>query len=103
MKKQITLSELSDKLAQTKIKKKRITKSDRANRTVGGMGKDNRTSLLQRRDRGNKLYDKELMLWLYLLQNLYNLSDMQTAEQVIDTHDILCDLRESLHKKPKNL
>ena len=36
-------------------------------------------------ERGNKPYDKELMLRLYLLQNLYNLLDMQTAEQVIDS------------------
>ena len=47
--KQITSSELSDGLAQTKTKKKRISKSDRPNRTVGRVDKDNRTALLQRR------------------------------------------------------
>ena len=57
--KQITLSELSDDLAETKTKKKEF---------------------LNRIDR--------IVPWderLYLLQNLYNLSDMQTAEQVIDS------------------
>ena len=44
---------------------------------MGRVVKDNRTALLP--------YNKELMLRLYLLQNLYNLSDMQTAEQVIDS------------------
>ena len=46
--KQITLGELSDSLAQTKTKK-RLFKSDRPNRTVGRVDKDNRTALLQRR------------------------------------------------------
>ena len=49
--KQITLSELSDELAQRKTKKKRISKSDRPNRTVGRVVKDNRSALLQRRAR----------------------------------------------------
>lgn len=36
-------------------------------------------------ERGNKPYDLELMLRLYLLQNLYNLSDEGTVSEVIDS------------------
>ena len=36
-------------------------------------------------ERGNKPYDLELMLRLYLLQNLYNLSDEATAAEAIDS------------------
>ena len=36
-------------------------------------------------ERGNKPYDLELMLRIYLLQNLYNLSDMATVAEVIDS------------------
>ena len=36
-----------------------------------------------KRARGNKPYGLELMLKIYLLQNLYNLSDMRTVAEVI--------------------
>ena len=36
-------------------------------------------------ERGNKPYDLELMLRIYLLQNLYDLSDMATVAEVIDS------------------
>ena len=36
-------------------------------------------------ERGNKPYDLELMLRIYLLQNLYSLSDMATVAEVIDS------------------
>ena len=36
-------------------------------------------------ERGNKPFDLELMLRLHIVQNLYDLSDMQTAEQAIDS------------------
>ena len=32
-------------------------------------------------ERGNKPYDLELMLRIYLVQNLYNLSDMSTIQK----------------------
>ena len=35
--------------------------------------------------RGNKPYDLERMLRIYLVQNLYNLSDMATVAEVIDS------------------
>ena len=82
--KQITLSELSDELAQRKTKKKELL--NRIDRIVPW---GERIKIVEphyyKGERGNKLYDKKLMLRLYLLQNLYNLSDMQTAEQVIDS------------------
>ncbi len=36
-------------------------------------------------ERGNKPYDLERMLRIYLIQNLYNLSDMATVAEVIDS------------------
>lgn len=36
-------------------------------------------------EHGNKPYDLELMLRIYLLQNLYNLSDMKVMNEVIDS------------------
>ena len=36
-------------------------------------------------ERGNKPYDLELMLRLYLLQNLYNLSDETTVAEAMDS------------------
>ena len=36
-------------------------------------------------ERGNKPYDLERMLRIYLVQNLYNLSDMVTVAEVIDS------------------
>ena len=82
--KQITLSELSDELAQRKTKKKEFL--NRIDRIVPwGEWIKIVEPHYYKEERGNKPYDKELMLRLYLLQNLYNLSDMQTAEQVIDS------------------
>ena len=82
--KQITLSELSDSLTQRKTKKKELL--NRIDRIVPwGEWLKIIEAPYYKGERGNKPYDKELMLRLYLLQNLYNLSDMQTAEQVIDS------------------
>ena len=36
-------------------------------------------------ERGNKPYDLERMLRIYMLQNLYDLSDMGTVAEVIDS------------------
>lgn len=36
-------------------------------------------------ERGNKPYDLERMLRIYMIQNLYNLSDMATVAEVIDS------------------
>ena len=39
-----------------------------------------------RGERGNKPYPLERMLRIYILQNLYNLADMATSYEVIDSH-----------------
>lgn len=44
-------------------------------------------------ERGNKPYDLELMLRLYLLQNLYNLSDEATVAEAMGQSCILRILR----------
>ena len=73
--KQITLSELSDELTQRKTKKKEFL-----NRIDLIVPWDEWLKIIEphyyKGERGNKPYDKELMLRLYLLQNLYNLSDI---------------------------
>ena len=43
------------------------------------------TERLMTEHRGNKPQELELMIRLYLLQNLYNLSDMGTRNEVIDS------------------
>ena len=40
---------------------------------------------ITRVERGNKPYDLELMLRIYMLQNLYDLSDMGIVAEVIDS------------------
>lgn len=84
MNKQISLSGLSDELAQVRTKKKEfLEKIDR----IVPWGEW--ITLIQpsyyKGERGNKPYDLELMLRIYLLQNLYNLSDMATVAEVIDS------------------
>ena len=84
MNKQITLSALFDELAQAKTKKKEFLAQ------VGSMVAWEEWMALIRPhyykgERGNKPYELELMLRLYLIQNLYDLSDMATAEQAIDS------------------
>jgi len=84
MMKQLTLSALSDELAQAKTKKKEFL-----NQIERIIPWSEWLEIIKphyyKGERGNRPYDMELMLRLYLLQNLYNLSDMQTAEQVIDS------------------
>ena len=36
-------------------------------------------------ERGNKPYDLELMLRIFILQNLYNLADMAARNEIIDS------------------
>jgi IS5 family transposase len=84
MNKQISLSALNDELAQVRTKKKEF------------LGQIERIipwrewlALIQpcyyKRERGNQPYPLELMLRLYVLQNLYNLSDMATGTEAIDS------------------
>lgn len=84
MDKQMTMSALSDELAQVRTKKKEFL--GQIERIVPW--KEWHT-LIQpcyyKGERGNKPYPLETMLRLYLLQNLYDLSDEATAAEAIDS------------------
>lgn len=84
MNKQISLSVLTDELAQVRTRKKEfLNQIDR----IIPWGEW--ISLIQpcyyKGERGNKPYDLELMLRIYMLQNLYDLSDEGTVAEVIDS------------------
>ena len=84
MDKQMTLSALSDELAQVRTKKKEFLAQ--IERIVPWK---EWLALIQpcyyKGERGNKPYPLETMLRLYLLQNLYDLSDEATAAEAIDS------------------
>jgi IS5 family transposase len=84
MNKQMTLSALTDELAQAKTKKKELLAQIERIVPWGEWA-----AIIEphyyKGERGNKPYRLDLMLRLYMLQNLYDLSDMATAEQVIDS------------------
>lgn len=48
-------------------------------------------------ERGNKPYDLSLMIRVYILQNLYNLSDAATRNEIIDSRafSVFCDVESS--------
>lgn len=84
MKKQMTLSAFTDELAQAATKKKEfLAQIDRIIPWSEWIG------MIQphyyKGERGNKPYDPELMLRIYLVQNLYDLSDMGAMTEVIDS------------------
>lgn len=84
VKKQLTMSLISDELGQASTKKKEF---------LGIMEKlipwSEWVGIVQphyyKGERGNKPYDLERMLRIYLVQNLYNLSDMAAVAEVIDS------------------
>ena len=84
MNKQITLSALTDELAQVRTKKKEFL--EQMDRIIPW---GEWITLVQpcyyKGERGNKPYDLELMLRIYILQNLYDLSDEGTVAEVIDS------------------
>ena len=84
MNKQITLSALTDELAQVRTKKKEFL--EQMDRLIPW---GEWITLIQpfyyKGERGNKPYDMELMLRIYILQNLYDLSDEGTVAEVIDS------------------
>ena len=80
----MSLSGLSDELSQVRTKKERISESDRAHRAVGEWIELIRPHYYKG-ERGNKPYDLERMLRIYLVQNLYDLSDKATVAEVIDS------------------
>ena len=84
MNKQISLSALNDELAQARTKKKDfLTQIERIIPWAEWL------ALIQpcyyKGERGNKPYPLERMLRVYLLQNLYNLSDESTVAEAIDS------------------
>ena len=84
MNKQITLSAFNDELAKVRTKKKEfLAQMDRI--IPWGEWKALIQPYYYKGDRGNKPYDLELMRRLFILQNLYNLSDEGTVAEVIDS------------------
>ena len=84
MNKQLSLSALSDELSQVRTKKRDfLGEIDRIIPWEEWM------NLIKpyyyKGERGNKPYDLERMLRIYLVQNLYNLSDMAAVAEVIDS------------------
>lgn len=96
MDKQLSLSGLSDELAQVRTKKKEFLET--MDRIIPW---DEWITLIRpcyyKGERGNKPYDLERMLRIYLLQNLYSLSDMATVAEVIDSRAFsdFCDVESS--------
>ena len=83
MDKQLSLSALSDELSQVRTKKREfLAEIDRI------VPWEKWISIIKpyyyKGERGNKPYDLERMLRIYLVQNLYNLSDMAAVAEVID-------------------
>lgn len=80
----MSLSALNDELAQVRTKKKGFL--EQIERIVPwGKWVSMIKPCYYKGERGNKPYDLELMLRLYLLQNLYNLSDEATVAEAIDS------------------
>ena len=80
----MSLSALNDELAQVRTKKKEFL--EQMDRIIPW---DEWVALIQpcyyKGERGNKPYALELMLRLFILQNLYDLSDEGTVAEVIDS------------------
>ena len=84
MNKQITLSAFNDELAKVRTKKKEFL--EQMDRIIPwGEWKALIQPYYYKGERGNKPYDIELMLRLFILQNLYNLSDEGTVAEAIDS------------------
>ena len=84
MNKQMSLSALSDELTQVRTKKREfLAEIDRI--VPWGEWISLIRPCYYKGERGNKPYDLERMLRIYLVQNLYNLSDMATVTEVIDS------------------
>ena len=92
----MSLSGLSDELAQVRTRKKEFL--EQIERIVPwGRWIAMVKPCYYKGERGHKPYDLELMARLYLLQNLYNLSDEATVAEVIDSRAFsdFCDIESS--------
>lgn len=84
MDKQLSLSALSDELSQVRTKKREfLAEIDRI--VPWEKWISNIKPYYYKGERGNEPYDLERMLRIYLVQNLYNLSDMAAVAEVIDS------------------
>ena len=84
MDKQVSLSGLSDELAQVRTKKKEfLAQIERI--VPWGEWLTLIRPCYYKGERGNKPYDLERMLRIYLLQNLYDLADEATVAEIIDS------------------
>ena len=84
MNKQISLSTLNDELSQVRTKKKEFL--EQIERIVPwGEWINLIKPCYYKGERVNKPYDLELMLRIYLIQNLYDLADEATVNEVIDS------------------
>lgn len=80
----MSLSGLSDELAQVRTKKKEfLAKIERI--VPWGEWIKLIRPCYYKGERGNKPYDLERMLRIYMIQNLYNLSDTASVAEVIDS------------------
>ena len=80
----MSLSELLDELSQARTKKKEFL--EQMDRLIPwGKWVEEIKPCYYKGERGNKPYGIELMLRLYVLQNLYTLSDEGTVAEVIDS------------------
>ena len=84
MNKQMSLSALSDELSQVRTKKREFL-AEIGRIVPWGEWISLIRPYYYKGERGNKPYDLERMLRIYLVQNLYNLSDMATVTEVIDS------------------
>ncbi len=80
----MTLSQISDELAQAKTRKKEFLEEMERIMPI-----DEWVEMIRpcyyKGERGNKPYDLELMVRIFLLQNFYDLSDMEAMNEVIDS------------------
>ena len=84
MDKQMTMSFWTDELAEVRTHKKEfLTQMDRL--VPWGEWVKKIQPHYYKGERGNKPYDLELMLRIYVLQNLYNLADMAAMNEIIDS------------------
>ena len=84
MDKQLSISLFNDELKEVKTHKKEFLKKIKEIMPWGELMELVRPCYYEGK-RGNKPYDLELMLRIHLLQNLYNLSDEGTRNEVIDS------------------
>lgn len=84
MKKQLTFSLISDEPAQAKTRKKTFLENMERIMPI-----DEWVEMIRpcyyKGERGNKPYGLELMVRIHLLQNFYDLSDMEAMNEVIDS------------------